>query len=158
MTNNFASLSGIASQFSEKANTQKFNSFLLGFLIKNYLGVVVDYRDKCEQFFSLIDALYCKSTTKDLEATSIDFKGLALDVMDMITKLTPYEVSSTGERDYLLQGLLRLLELLFRRSSAMKNAVLEDNASFLLEVVHVCLFEIPEGNKLIFYFYKLQCH
>ena len=75
MTNSLAALSNNASQFSEISNTQKFNSFLLAFLLKNYLEVAIEYRDKCEHFFMLAEVLYDKSNQKDLEASKVDFSS-----------------------------------------------------------------------------------
>lgn len=147
MSDSLALLSTTVSQLGDIPDTQKFNSFLLGFLINNYLGVVIEHRDKCQQFFQLILDLYVQSTETDLEISKINFKSLAVDIINMIMKLCPYETTSTGDRDYLLQGLLRLLEALFESNVSLKNAVLEQNNKFLHELLHSCLFEIPDGNN-----------
>ena len=145
MASGFVTLAATVSQLSEVSNIQKPNSFLLSFLINNFLQVVVEHRDKCEQFFQVVEHLYSKSTPQELESSKIDFRQLAQDIITKISNLTPYETSTTGEKDYLLQGLLKLLDSLFRSNPKLKNISLESNPTFINEVLHSCLFEVPEG-------------
>ena len=113
------------------------------------MKVIAEYRDKCEQYFKLVENLYSRSTQQDLESTKIDFKELALSIASRISKLEPYEVTSVGDKDYLLQGYMRLLEALFRRYPGLKNSVLEQNNKFVIELLHSCLLEIPDGKDCL---------
>lgn len=124
---------------------QSASSFFLSFLLKDLLDYAFSHRDKCKEFFGAIESImkYCEE--KDFEAAKIDFHDLASQLAEKLISLTPFEAQQS-DQDFLLQGLMSLLRMIFTKKPTAKDEVLlRSQPKFLEEVVHNCLFEIPSA-------------
>jgi len=121
------------------------NSFFLSFLLKDLLEYAFSHRDKCNEFFNVIEDIFKKCSEEDIEAAKINLLDLANELSEKIISLPPFETQQT-DQDHLLQGLMSLLRLVFTKKPAIKDEILiKTKPELLNEILHNCLFEIPSA-------------
>ena len=130
-------------QVQTSQELQGANSFFLSFLLRDLLDYAFSHRDKCKEFFVVIEQIFNKCDDKDMEAAKIDFYDLANQLIQKIISLSPFEAQQS-DQDYLLQGLMGLLKLVFTKKPSLKDdVILKAQPEFLNEILNNCLFEIP---------------
>jgi len=135
----------LMNQAERPQDVQGAYSFFLSFLLRDLLDYAFSHRDKCKEFFIAIDHIFKQCDDKDIEAAKIDFSDLANELSQKIISLPPFEAQLT-DQDYLLQGLMGLLRLVFFKKPSIKDEILlKKQPGLLNEILHNCLFEIPSA-------------
>src|SRR5437870_5454794 len=70
---------------------QRANSFFLSFLLKDLLDYAFSHRDKCKEFFIVIELIFKQCKEADIEEAKIDFYDLANQLTEKIISLSPFE-------------------------------------------------------------------
>lgn len=143
--NGMINLVHIMNKLELPEGVQGANSFFANLLLKDLVDYAFDHRDKCKEFFVAVDSIFRQCEDTDIEAAKIDLNDLANQLAGKIISLAPFEAQQT-DQDYLLQGLMGLLKLVFTKKPAIKDEVLLHSKPELLnEILHNGLFEVPSS-------------
>ena len=121
------------------------NCYFFSLCVKEFL-LTVDlflYRDRCYHFFDFLNYLGINVRTSNIEILKqmIDFSSLFNFLLNLFLKLPIYE-KNQGESDYLLQGVLKIFQILLKFCPLLKEELLKNDV-FMKELSHKCLFEMP---------------
>ena len=139
-------------EYSEKEdkNTTEtpLNCFFFSLCLKEFLlkEDLPHYRDKCFHFFDFLNYLGMNVKESQISAflNLVDFSNLFCFLLELFLNLPVYE-KTQGESDYLLQGIMKIFQILLKFIPAFKEELL-NNEHFMKELSHKCLFEMPSRS------------
>ncbi len=133
------------SENEDKNQENPLNCFFFSLCVKEFIlkEDLPHYRDKCFHFFDFLNYLGMNIRESQREAflNSVDFSNLFTFLLELFLNLPVYE-RNQEESDYLLQGIMKIFQILLKFNPFFKEELLK-NDDFLKELSHKCLFEMP---------------
>lgn len=169
MKENFIKLVEVYNSLKKEGNNNEIQPppiFFLTFFLKNMLYKInlEKYREKCNHFFDFICLLLTSLSLDELNYikqnpnTYFNLQELFTFSLNEFIKSSICE-KNQKEKDYVLQGLLKLFETLNTIEPKFKE-FLETNSKFLNYLFYGGLFEMPTGTyyfkKIIYFQFKLN--
>jgi hypothetical protein len=125
------------------------NCFLFSLCVKEFLLKLdlFQYRERCFHFFDFLNFLgmNVREFHKEILLNMIDLTNLFTFLLDLFQNLPIYE-KNQGESDYLLQGVLKIFQIILKFRPSFKEELLK-NDTFMKELSYKCLFEMPSSKK-----------
>lgn len=127
------------------APQSSLNCFFFSLFVNEFLLKLdfFHYRERCYHFFDFLHFLGMNVKDQHIENLTrlVDFPHLFQFLLELFQNLPIFE-KNQGEPDFLLQGILKIFQILLRFCNSFKEELLKHD-SFMKELSHKCLFEMP---------------